>query len=227
MTTTTARRRAPAKPTSPPTAEGPPPRSRRRPWHLATAVALGALGVTIGAVTWSTTSAMTSVLVANDSLHRGDVITTAAFTTARIYDDSALDPVTPAELDDLLGQRLSLDIAAGSIVTHDAVTAYEPTKAGTYLVGVSLASARAPGSEILVGDRVLVVVTPTAGSAVDTADVTGVPTSTSAEVAAVNIDAETGETILDLLVPQADGPTLAAHAATGNVAVLLEPRGGE
>lgn len=224
MTTTTPRRQATTEPTSPPTAEPRPPKGRRRPWHVATAVALGALGVTIGAVTWSTTSAMTPVLVATDSLHRGDVITTAAFTTARIYDDPALDPVTPAELDALLGQQLSLDIAAGSILTHDAVTDYEPTKAGTYLVGVSLDSARVPGSEILVGDRVLVVVTPSTGGA-DTADVTGVPASTNAEVAAVHVDAETGLTILDLLVPQADGPTLAAHAATGNVAVLLEPRG--
>lgn len=223
MTTTASRGRAPVDAAPAPTPEGPPPKARRRPWHVATAVVLGALGATIGAVTWSTSSAMTSVLVATESLYRGDVITLDAFTTARIYDDPALDPVTPAQLDALLGQRISLDIAGGSIVTHDAVTGFDPTKAGTYLVGVSLAAGRAPGSEILVGDRVLIVVTPSIGGS----DVAGVPASTRAEVAAVNVDAETGETILDLLVSLSDGPTVAAHAATGNVVVLLEPRGGE
>jgi hypothetical protein len=46
-------------------------------------------------------------------------------------------------------------------------------------------------------------------------------------VAAVAVDPESGDTILDLLVAEADGPMVAASAAAGNAAVLLEPRGGE
>ncbi len=229
MSTTTPRKTSTDQPPAPESVETPPPRPRRRPWHVATAVALGAVGMIIGAVTWTSTSAMTSVLVARDSMHRGDVITRDAFTTARIYDDDALDPVTPAELDGLLGQRISLDIAAGSIVTREAVAGFEPTREGTYLLGVRLDAAHAPGSPVLVGDKVLAVVTPAAGSVPTGGD--AAPTSARGEVAAVNVDPETGAMVLDLLVSESDGPMLAAHAAGGNVAVLLEPRstdaGGE
>lgn len=201
----------------------PPPKPRRRAWQIATAVALGAAGMIGGVLAWTSTSSMTAVLVAKETMHRGDVITEESFTPARTYDDAALDPVTAAELSDLLGERLALDVAGGSIVTHDAVTGFEPTQPGRLLVGVRLDSAHAPGSPLLVGDEVLVVVTPPEGGATGE----GVPPSAHAEVASVAVDPEFGGTILDLLVTEADGPMVAANAAAGNVAVLLEPRGGE
>ncbi|QAY63525.1 hypothetical protein ET495_10005 [Xylanimonas allomyrinae] len=200
----------------------PPPKPRRRAWQVAVAVVLGAAGAIGGTLAWTSTSAMTPVLVAKESLHRGDVITAESFTTARTYDDAALDPVIPAELADLLGERLSLDVAAGSIVTHDAVRGFEPTRAGKLLVGVRLDTAHAPGSPLLVGDDVLAVVTPPSGGTPDEA----IPTSAHAEVASVAVDPETSDTIVDLLVAEGDGPMVAANAAAGNVAVLLEPRGG-
>lgn len=196
----------PASSVAPPTT--PPPKPRRRAWQVATAVALGAAGMIGGMLAWTSTSSMTSVLVAKETMHRGDVITEASFTPARTYDDAALDPVTTAELGDLLGERLALDIAAGSIVTHDAVTGFEPTKAGRLLVGVRLDTAHAPGSPVLVGDKVLVVVTPPDGAADE-----GVPASARSEVASVAVDPESGDTILDLLVAEADGPMVAASAA--------------
>ena len=211
----------PAASVGPPTT--PPPKPRRRAWQVATAIALGAAGMIGGMLVWTSTSSMTSVLVAKETMHRGDVITNASFTLARTYDDAALDAVTTAELGDLLGERLALDIAAGSIVTHDAVAGFEPTQPGRLLVGVRLDSAHAPGSPLLVGDEVLVVVTPPEGGATGE----GVPPSAHAEVASVVVDPEFGGTILDLLVTEADGPMVAANAAAGNVAVLLEPRGGE
>ena len=208
--------------TTSPTAT-PPPRPRRRAWQLATAVALAASGAVAGTLAWTSTSSMTSVLVATDSLHRGDVIDEGSFTTVRTYDDAALDPVTPAELTALIGERLALDVAAGSIVTHDAVAGFEPTQPGRLLVGVRLDTAHAPGTPLLVGDTVLAVVTPPDGGAAED----GIPTSARAEVAGVTYDGETGDTILDLLVSEADGPMVAANAAAGNVAILLEPRSGD
>lgn len=217
--------RSTSKTTSPvEPAATPPPKPRRRAWQVATAVALGACGAIGGTLAWTSTSAMTSVLVARESLHRGDVISAESFTTARTYDDAALDPVTPAELADLVGGRLSLDVAAGSIVTRAAVAGFEPTQAGKLLVGVRLDTAHAPGSPLLVGDGVLAVVTPPSGGGGAADD--AIPASAHAEVASVAVDPETGETIVDLLVSEADGPMVAANAAAGNVAVLLEPRGG-
>ncbi|MCL1870583.1 MAG: SAF domain-containing protein [Promicromonosporaceae bacterium] len=200
----------------------PPPRPRRRGWQVATAVVLGACGAIGGTLAWTSTSAMEPVLVAKQSLHRGDVIVADSFTTARTYADPSLDPVTPAELAGLVGTRLSLDVAAGSIVTHGAVTGVDPTRAGKLLVGVRLDTAHAPGTPLLVGDIVLAVVTPPSGMATDKA----IPASAHAEVASVASDRETGDTVVDLLVSVADGPMIAANAAAGNVAVLLEARGG-
>ena len=43
-------------------------------------------------------------------------------------------------------------------------------------------------------------------------------------VVGVHVSEETGQTIVDLLVPHADAAVLAARVATGNVALVLDSR---
>lgn len=52
----------------------------------------------------------------------------------------------------------------------------------------------------------------------------GVPVFSEATVAGVRTSSETGQLIVDLLVPHADAAVLAARAATGNVAIVLDSR---
>ena len=88
------------------------------------------------------------------------------------------------------------------------------------VVGVALTPAQAPGLGLTTGDRVRVVVTPAQGEELPT----GGPQFSEATVAGVHVSTETGELIVDLLVPQADAAVLAARAATRNVSLVLDSR---
>ena len=53
-------------------------------------------------------------------------------------------------------------------------------------------------------------------------DPAGTPQFSVAEVVDTRIDDTTGNTVVDVLVPYADASVLAARAATGNVALVLD-----
>ena len=50
------------------------------------------------------------------------------------------------------------------------------------------------------------------------------PEFSAAEVVGIHHDSETGQTVVDLLVPHAEASLLAARIATGNVALVLDSR---
>ncbi len=52
----------------------------------------------------------------------------------------------------------------------------------------------------------------------------GAPAFSEATVAGVHDSEESGQVIVDLLVPHADAALLAARAATGNVSLVLDSR---
>jgi hypothetical protein len=88
------------------------------------------------------------------------------------------------------------------------------------VVGVGLAPALLPGEPLQAGDRVRVVATPG-----DQGDVTsGGQRTIAATVVAVRGDSDTGQTVLSVQVPFDDAAELAARAATGKVAVVLDSR---
>ena len=202
-----------------------PPRARRR-WGLFAAmvlvVALGALGNV-----WllaSTTTAQ-EVVAARSTIERGSVIAREDLITVRIELDPSLHTIAGGDLAGLVGQRAALDVAAGSLVTTESVTTSTVPSDGNSLVGIGVAQARMPGVALVAGDRVRVVATP--------AQVTGITAgATPVSVGAVVVGTQPGtdatgagaETIVTVQVPTADSAALAAMAATGNVALVLDSR---
>lgn len=106
------------------------------------------------------------------------------------------------------------------MLTPDTLTSAVVPAGTNSIVGVALSPAQAPGLDLQTGDRVRVVVTPGQGEEL----ASGVPTFSDAEIAGVYVSEETGQMIVDLLVPHADAAVLAARAATGNVALVLDSR---
>ncbi len=95
--------------------------------------------------------------------------------TVRIDKDLALRTVPGAGLDSLVGQRASLDVAAGSLITAESVTAENIPSEGHSLVGVAVSTGMLPGVELVSGDEVQVVttqdpLTATDGGSGDTGD---------------------------------------------------------
>jgi hypothetical protein len=201
------------------------PRARRR-WGLFAAmvlvVALGALGNV-----WllaSTTTAQ-EVVAARSTIERGTLIAREDLMTVRIELDPSLRTVPGGDLAGLVGQRAALDVAAGSLLTVESVTKSTVPPDGYSLVGIGVAQARMPGVSLVAGDQVRVVATPALATGTH-ADVT--PASVGAVVVGTQAGTDaTGagsQTILTVQVPTADAASLAAMAATGNVAVVLDSR---
>lgn len=198
----------------------PPPKLRRRPALIAGAVATICLGALLAAWAWAATTNTQEVLVARATIERGSVIEAKDLARVRISADPALSPVAASAFNDLVGQRAALDIAEGGLITAGSTTAQILPAAGMSVVGVALTAAQSPGLDLQTGDQVRIVVTPIPGGE----QVSGPPVFNDAEVVGVSVDAETGATVVDLLVPYTDATVLAARVATGNVALVLDSR---
>ena len=202
-----------------------PPRVRRRWGLFAAMVLVVALGV-LGNV-WllaSTTSAQ-EVVAARSTIERGSMIAREDLMTVRIELDPSLHTVPGGDLADLVGQRAALDVAAGSLVTTEAVAESTIPPDGHSLVGIGVAQARMPGVTLVAGDEVRVVATPQLATGTET-DAT--PTSVGAVVvgtqAGTDLTGAGAQTIVTVQVPTADAAALAAMAATGNVVLVLDSR---
>lgn len=198
----------------------PPPKLRRRPALVAAAIGAICLGALLAAWAWTATTNTQEVLVARQNIERGAVIEADDLARVRLGTDPALKPVLASELDQIVGQRAALDIAEGGMLTPASFTNEVVPGDGHSVVGVALTPAQAPGLDLRYGDTVRVVVTP----AQDEELPAGAPLVNDATVVGVHVSDETGQTVVDLLVPEADAGVLATRIATGRIALVLDSR---
>jgi hypothetical protein len=202
------------------TALAPPPKLRRRPALIAAAIGAVCIGALLAGWAWTATTNTQEVLVARHFIERGAVIEADDLARVRLSADPALKPVSAAQLEDVVGQRAAMDIAEGGMLTPGSFTSEVVPAEGQSVVGVALTPAQAPGLELQYGDRVRVVVTPAQGEELPA----GTPLTNDAIVVGVHVSEETGQSVVDLLVPKADAAVLATRIATGNIALVLESR---
>lgn len=202
--------------TSPP---GALPRLRRRPAVVA-AGAVVALA-SAGGLGWMFSQAddAVEVIVAAQDVGRGQVIKAGDLTTARITLDPALSPILASRAAEVVGQRVSVPLTAGGLVTEVMLAPEALPPDGMSLVPVTLPAERADGLDLQAGDRVKIVLTPPPGQEAE-----GNPPFSAAEVATVAPSADTVSTVVTLLVPEADGPVLAARLAAANFYLVLDSR---
>lgn len=217
MTTSTTPAPATAAPVTTPTAPA-PPRLRRRPAVLGLGVALVAAGGLTAAWLVSTAGTTVSVVVAAAPVLRGQILTADQLTTAQV---SGLDPaaLTPAsQLGDLVGQTVVVDVPVGAPVPSAAVTSAPLPAAGQAVVGILLSAGQVPTVDLLPGARVRIVATPRAQEDVPTSIGTGTP----AVLISTSVDEVSGNTVANVAVPAPQAASLAALAATGRAALVLD-----
>jgi hypothetical protein len=202
------------------TALAPPPKLRRRPALVAAAIGAICIGALLAGWAWTAATNTQEVLVARHSIERGAVIDVSDLARVRLSADSALKPVAASQFDQVVGQRAAMDIAEGGMLTPGSFTAEVVPGEGQSVVGVALTSAQAPGLGLQYGDLVRVVVTPAQGEDLPA----GTPLTNDATIVGVHTSEETGQTVVDLLVPKADAAVLATRIATGNIALVLDSR---
>lgn len=196
----------------------PPPKLRRRPALVAGAVAAICLGALLAVWAWTSTTDTHEVLAARATIARGAIINASDLERVRINGDPALEPLPASAYDEVVGKRAALDIAAGSLLTAAETTSSAIPPKGKSVVGVAVTPAQAPGVRLQSGDRVRIVVTPAQGADAPS----GAPPFSEAEVVDAHTDEVSGQFVVDVLVPYADASVLAARAATGNVALVLD-----
>lgn len=209
------------EPTSAPGEQfAPPPKLRRRPVLIAASVAAICLGALASMWAYQSTSDAHSVLAVRQTIERGDVITAEDLMTVNISVDPALKPLSADQADSVVGKHAALDMSAGGVVTQDQITEQALPAKGSSVVGIALTPGMLPANQIRVGDKVRVVVTPGQQGEMPTTQ----PDSIQAVVVGVAKDETTGNAIVNVQVPTNDGPMLAARAATGKVAIVLDSR---
>lgn len=201
-------------------AVAPPPKLRRRPLLVAASVAAICLGALLAV--WAYTSASTAreVVAVRSGVQRGEVIERQDLVVVRVGLDPALRPVAAAQLDGVVGRRAATDLSAGGLLTQDGIAATVVPGRNMSVVGVSLPASLMPGEPLQTGDMVRVVATPG-----QQGEVTAGPQRfIVASVVGVYPDAENGVTVVSVQVPYGQAAELAARAATGKVAVVLDSR---
>lgn len=220
MTTTPTRSTAKSIPPIPlPTEASPPspPKLRRRPLVAVVAVALVLLGGLGGVWAWQSSTSTIEVLATRSPVQRGDVVTADSLMVVRVNPDPALRLVPVTQMDFVVGQRAVTDLVAGGLLADGQVSAVLPPAEGFSVVGVSPEVGLMPAEPLRPGDVVRIVQTPGAQG-----DVVDVPVSLTAEVLAVR--PVESRVVVDVLVPSALAPEVAARAATGRVAIVLDAR---
>lgn len=194
-----------------------PPKLRRRPLMAVVAGMLIVLGGLGGAWAWMSAADTVEVVATRAAVERGDTLRAEDLTVVRVNPDPQLRTVPAADLSALVGQRATTDLVGGALVAPEQVTDALPPSSGMSVVGVSPGVGLMPAEPLRAGDRVRIVQTPGAQ-----AEYTGSTTALEAEVLAVRIVGDT--TVVDVLVPAGLAPELAARAATGKVAIVLDAR---
>src|SRR5215217_7749272 len=193
----------------------PPPKLRRRPILVVASVAAICLGALLAVWAYTSLSTAREVVAMRSSVQRGQVISRDDLIAVRVGVDPALKPIPAAKLESVAGQRAAMDLAAGGLVTSDGIAATVIPARDMSIVGVAL-----PGEPLQAGDEVRVVATPG-----QQGDVTNKnQRSIAASVVGVHPDSDNGQTVVSVQVPYDQAAELAARAATGKVALVLDSR---
>jgi len=212
-------RPVPSPSIEPPGTAGAPPKLRRRPVGVLVSVATIVVGSVLGLWLWSTAGSTTEVLAVRTLVHRGEVIDRDDLMVVRVGVDPAVKTVPAAQLDTVAGRRAALDLAPGGLLGPAELAATVLPGRGTSVVGIGLASGMLPAEPLAPGDAVRIVQTPG-----QQGEVAGTPVTIPAQVVGIHADEAADQTIVDVLVPADTAADLAARAATGKVALVLDSR---
>jgi len=194
-----------------------PPKLRRRPAVVVLSVLATCLGGLIAGWAYVSSSTAQEVVAVRSTVHRGEVVTAADVMTVRVGVDPALHVVPAARLGSVVGLRAVVDLPAGGLLTAGSVSVAVVPPAGMSVVGVGLSPSLLPGEQLRPGDPVRLIGTPAQGG-----EVTGPQPVIGGTVVSIRPDADNGQTLVSVQVPARVAAELAARAATGRLALVLD-----
>lgn len=125
------------------------------------------------------------------------------------------------EAGEVLGQYATVGLLPGQLLTRDSVTPFPVPAKGRSLVAVAVDAGRMPTLQLERGDRIAIVSTP---SEQDEPPTDEEPESLTATVVSQEAIPDTSTTVINVEVEESRAALLAARAATGRIAVVLQAR---
>ena len=177
-----------------------------------------ATGALLGWFVVEQLSSTTPVVVLARDVPAGELIEREDLVVANVPSTPALRTVPGQQLTSVVGQRAVNTLPAGTLLSPASIAERVFPAGGSSLVGVALTAAQMPGEPLQGGDRVRVVDTPTAQG--DPPATT--PASIPATVASVSAPDASGVVVVTVVVDADVAPDLAARAATGRVALVVD-----
>ena len=201
----------------PPESAEPGPRLRRRPLLMVLAVGLVAAGAVLGVVLWAWSASGADVVMVRAEVQRGHPIAASDLGVVRVAVDPSVRTVPGPDMASMVGRRAAVDLTAGTLLAPGQLTDTLPPGSGMSVVGVPVVPGSMPSEPLRAGDTVRLVQTP--GQA---GEVTGTPVTFTATV--LSVVPGDAQTVVDVVVSADKAAELAARAATGRVAVVLDSR---
>ncbi|WP_051723798.1 SAF domain-containing protein [Micromonospora chokoriensis] len=197
------------------------PQRRWRPALVWLAVALVAAGGLIAAAVLRKVGTTAEYLAVSSTVEVGSTIDRSDLSTVRITVDPALKPIRAGAADEVIGKFAAVGLVPGTLLTRAQLTETAVPGQGEQLVGLSLPQERMPAERVKPGARVLLVVTTDDGPVSNQQQTTAAPISIEATVVDVRAGVKEGTTLLNVAVPDRDGPLIASRAAAGRIVVAL------
>lgn len=207
-------------PTPPP---APTVRNRRRPALLALGVALTATGALTSVWLVGHADTRTSVVAVARDVPYGAVVSSADLVLTDVALEARVATVPADQARSIVGQVAAVPLLAGTLLAPGSVAEQEPPARGQVLVALAVPGNRMPARSLSAGDHVLVVSTPVRDADAPSSPPPTLP-ATVVRVGTTDLD---GMTVVDVTVPDGDGPVAAAWSATGRIALVLQPGGNQ
>ncbi|RQX02830.1 flagellar biosynthesis protein FlgA [Micromonospora arida] len=197
------------------------PQRRWRPALVWLAVALVAAGGLIAAAVLRKVGTTAEYLAVSSAVEVGSTIDRSDLSTVRITVDLVLKPIRADAADEVVGKFAAVGLVPGTLLTRGQLTDTAVPNEGEQLVGLSLPQERMPAERVKPGARVLLVVTADDGPVSNQQQTTAAPMSIKATVVDVRAGVKEGTRLLNVAVPERDGPLVASRAAAGRIVVAL------
>ena len=217
-------RRRPSRPSPDAAATTPvPPRlpGRRNPRWIALGVVAICLGGLLSYAVYARVSTETRVLALAATLYRGEVVEAGDLTSVVLHGQPPGPTVSVADQATVVGKRAAFDLPAGSLVAPASVTDTALPGDGRSVVGLRLATGRAPATLLDPSSPVRVVALPAPANGSGARD-SLVGKTYAGRVVGSTPGADGTSTVVDLEVDAGQAPTIASLAAQDRIALVRD-----
>ncbi|GAA2244968.1 hypothetical protein GCM10010413_55570 [Promicromonospora sukumoe] len=199
-----------------------PTRARRRPALIALGLALVALSVLASVYVTTSQGETYQALAVNKDIPRGTALTSSDVVVVDLpTGPSALESVSADEFDQTLTTVAAADLKEGQLLTPGSIASELAPPSGQSIVGVALAPNQMPTNLPQAGDAVRIVETPATGGEPPAE----APFSIAATVISTKQSTLGDQMVVDVQVASNNAAALAARAATGRVALVIDAVG--